>query len=88
MLELEEVTAVFALSTFAFLFYIQFSPTMGNIWLRDGHFTPRGAFEVMIYPFREWRMWKPEMWIINYPVWISCGITAAGIFRCTLRADD
>ena len=74
MLEVGEFTFTSVLSTIAFLLYIQFSPSMGNIWIRDGHFTPRGAIDVMMYPFRERQMWKPKMWVINYPCWIVCGI--------------
>ena len=76
-------------STGCFLLYIQYSPTMGNIWLRDGHFTPRGAINVMTYPFKEWRMWKPEMWAINYPLWIACVLTVVGVISSTFYdADD
>ncbi len=81
MLEVGEFTFTSVLSTVAFLLYIQFSPTMGNIWIRDGHFTPRGAIDVMLYPFREWQMWKPGMWIINYPVWIACGMTMVSVIH-------
>ena len=58
------------LITVVFLLYIQFSPTMGNIWYRCGYFTPMGALNVMVYPFKNILMWKPNMWIINYPIWL------------------
>ena len=57
--------------TVGFLLYIQFSPDMGNIWIRSGRFMPIGAFNLIIYPFKEVHMWLlPEMWIINYWIWM------------------
>ena len=57
--------------TILFLIYIQFSPDMGNIWIRSGYFTPVGAIKLIIYPFKEKYMWLlPEMWIINYWIWM------------------
>lgn len=56
--------------TVLFLLYIQFSPQMGNIWWREGYFTPMGAINVIIYPLREIKMWNMEMWDINYFIWI------------------
>jgi hypothetical protein len=43
---------------------------MGNIWYRNGHIVPMGAFRVAIYPLRNYRMWNPEIWDINYPIWL------------------
>ena len=57
--------------TILFLLYIQFSPDMGNIWIRSGRFMPIGAIKLIIYPFKEIHMWLiPEMWIINYWIWM------------------
>ena len=61
---------VYVVSTLLFLFYIQFSPHMGNIWWRNGYFSPMGAVKVIIYPFQNILMWQPEFWDINYPVWL------------------
>ena len=60
----------YVLTTFIFLLYIQFSPKMGNIWYRNGYFVPRGAINLIIYPFREIKMWSPKLWDINYFMWI------------------
>jgi hypothetical protein len=62
--------------TLGFLIYIQFSPDMGNIWIRSGYFIPMGAINLIIYPFKEKYMWLiPEMWMINYWMWmIPCVI--------------
>lgn len=57
--------------TILFLIYIQFSPDMGNIWIRSGRFMPIGAINLIFYPFKEKYMWLlPEMWIINYWIWM------------------
>ena len=37
--------------TIIFILYIQFSPTMGNIWWRNEKFMPMGAVNVILYPF-------------------------------------
>ena len=58
------------LATFGFLIYIQFSPTMGNIWYRCGYFSPQGACRMILYPLKESLMWKPNMWLINYYMWL------------------
>jgi len=62
------------LITLVFLLYIQFSPGMGQIWIRNGSFMPRGAFNLIIYPFKNIRMWKPNVWDINYPMWIFVSV--------------
>jgi hypothetical protein len=64
------IIAGYTISTLLFIFYIQFSPHMGNIWWRNGYFSPIGAFKVMIYPFQNILMWQPEFWDINYPIWL------------------
>ncbi len=62
---------LWCLLTIGFLFYIQFSPDMGNIWIRSGRFMPIGAINLIIYPFKEKYMWLfPDMWIINYWIWM------------------
>ena len=57
--------------TIGFLLYIQFSPDMGNIWIRSGYFAPMGALRLIIYPFKEIHIWTlSEMWIVNYWIWM------------------
>ena len=61
----------FILITLIYLLYIQFSPGMGNIWYRNNeYFSPMGAIRVMVYPFYNAQMWYPNMWDINYFIWI------------------
>ena len=57
--------------TIGFLLYIQFSSTMGNIWIRNGQLSIIGAINVILYPFKEIKMWTyTQMWIINYWIWL------------------
>ena len=63
--------------TVLFLLYIQYSPGMGNIWYRNNeYFSPMGAVNVMIFPFRNLQMWYPTMWDINYIMWLLLGIVS------------
>ena len=50
--------------------YLELCPSMGNIWWRDGHFSPKGIYNCVFYPFKNIRMWWPDMWDINFPMWI------------------
>ena len=65
----------FLVTTTGYLYYIQFSPSMGNIWIRCGEFIPYNALNLMMYPFKNISMWKPELWAINYPIWLFVGFT-------------
>ena len=65
------ILIVWLLITIGFLLYIQFSSTMGNIWFRNGYFVPLGAIHLILFPFKEIKMWTfSSMWIINYWIWI------------------
>lgn len=68
--------------TSIYLLYVQFSPQMGNIWWRDYYFSPYGAYELMIYPLIESKMWTIEFWDINYFVWLISGIFINIIIMC------
>jgi len=71
----------FIITTIIYLLYIQFSPGMGNIWYRnDEYFSPMGAVRVMIYPCYNVAMWYPNMWDINYFIWILFYFTGVFIF--------
>ena len=66
-----EIIIAWFILTISFLIYIQFSPDMGNIWIRCGHFAPMGAINLIVYPFKEKHMWiLPDMCIINYWIWM------------------
>ena len=60
-----------SLITIIYLLYIQFSPTMGNIWIRENRFAPLNALRLIIYPLYDYKMWTyTDMWPINYFIWI------------------
>ena len=61
------------LSTFFYLIYVQFSPSMGNIWYRSGQFIPSSALNLMISPLWIKYMWYPSFWDINYFMWLVFG---------------
>ena len=79
-----QYTILIVLITLGFLLYIQFSPGMGQIWIRNGNFMPMGAFNLMIYPFKNIRIWMPNVWDINYPMWILIGTSSLNILNLIL----
>ena len=59
------------ITTFIYILYIEFSPTMGNIWFRNGVFAPYNIIRLMIAPLYDSNYWMyTTMWMINYPLWI------------------
>lgn len=44
---------------------------MGNIWYRNNeYFSPMGAVNVILFPLQNGYMWAPNMWDINYFMWV------------------
>ena len=74
-----------AVATTGYLLHVQFSRGMGNIWWRAGRLSPGGAWAVMMYALKERRMWAPEFWDLNYPLWVLVGIVAGGAFNARGR---
>ena len=70
-----------AVATAGYLVQVQFSKGMGNIWWRAGRLSPAGAWAVMMYAFREPRMWRAEYWDLNYPIWAFIGMCLGCAFR-------
>ena len=68
-----QYTMLIVLITLGYLMYIQFSPHMGQIWIRNGYFQPSSAIKLMLYPFKNFRMWYFNVWDINYPMWLIIG---------------
>ena len=61
----------YIIATILYILYIQFSPTMGNIWIRNGVFAPYNIIRLMIVPLYDWNYWSnTSLWMINYPLWI------------------
>ena len=67
------------LITVGYLAYIELSPGMGNIWWRNNRLVPLSAIKVMMYPFKNIQMWLPQVWDINYPIWIIMGYTLSNL---------
>ena len=73
-------------ATLGYMAYVQFSPTMGKIWYRkdsegNGYFSFRGLFDLMVYPLVNIQMWKPNLWDINYFIWISVAIISQYLYK-------
>ena len=62
---------IYILTILGYLYYVQFSSTMGNIWIRDNHFVPKNAINLILYPLKDYKMWLyPSMWAINFFIWL------------------
>ena len=65
--------------------YLELNPKLGHIWLRNGHFAPIGIINMMKYPFQNRRMWHPDMWDINFPMWIVLYSFGKLMIKCIKR---
>ena len=74
-------------TTLGFALYVQFSPSMGGIWLRYDStgikvFTPSSLFRLMAEPFRLHNsvgrnFWtRTALWPINWPLWMAASTSA------------
>jgi hypothetical protein len=57
------------------LLYQQFSPRIGNIWLRPNSlgtisFNPSGVLLVIFMPFKHLFVWNPLYWDLNWVIWV------------------
>ena len=46
-----------------------------------GIFPFRGLFDLMVYPLVNIQMWKPDLWDINYFMWISVAILSQYLYK-------
>jgi len=79
MLTSTEAIAIAGASTALFALYVQFSPKMGNIWIRKDDegkdvFVPKNLLNLMIEPFFNKNLWHPRNLDMN---WLF--ITASGL---------
>jgi hypothetical protein len=62
--------------------YLELSPKIGKIWIRNGEFMPGGLVQFFKYPFNTengW-IWKPANWDLNWIAWSTGGmITTAAL---------
>ena len=48
----------FIFQTIFFTLYVQFSPNMGNVWIRGGKFVPMNLINLMLHPFKIGDFWS------------------------------
>jgi len=80
-------------ATLGYMVYVQFSPYMGKIWYREdsegnGYFSFGGLFDLIAYPLQNWRMWKPELWDINYFMWILTAIACQYLYQEYIQISE
>jgi len=78
-------TILFGSLFLGYLFYIEFSPGMGNIWIRNGRFNPYGAWYMMISPLSKPFLWRREFVDINFFCWIIVGLCIKFLVFITTR---
>ena len=81
------------LSTLGFSLYITFSPKMKGITFRTDdqnniRFTPKNLLRLMVAPYFEPQLWKPNMWDINYFVWLFGGLSSSLLLSTLLTQYD
>ena len=92
------VVSAFATTSVAFALFVQFSPRMGNIWIRtDSNGTrqlfPSNLFRLMAEPLKlrstvGQNFWsRPALWPINYPLWIFVAAAASYLLYCLLSDE-
>ena len=79
MISIKEAAAVAGVSTALFALYVQFSPKMGNIWIRKDDegkdvFCPKNLLNLMVEPFTNKQFWYPQNLDMN---WLF--LTASGL---------
>lgn len=79
MISIKEAAAVAGVSTALFALYVQFSPKMGNIWIRKNDegedvFVPKNLLNLMVEPFTNKQFWHPRNLDMN---WLF--LTASGL---------
>jgi hypothetical protein len=58
------------ISTIIYILYLEINPKITGIWLRKDYtdklvFTPNNLKDFFLYPFRNKRMWLPNIWDMN-----------------------
>ena len=82
MITLTEAAAVAGVSTGLFALYVQFSPKMGNIWIRKNDegedvFVPKNLLNLMVEPFTNKQFWYPQNLDMN---WLFLTASALGLY--------
>jgi hypothetical protein len=82
MISIKEAAAVAGVSTALFALYVQFSPKMGNIWIRkddEGNdvFCPKNLLNLMVEPFFNKQFWNVKNLDMN---WLFLTASALGVY--------
>ena len=72
-----------------FALYLQYSPSIGNIWIRPDHtgeyvFCPRNLFDIIIIPFKDIQFWNVKVLDLNFFFWILC-VFSLHILLCSIK---
>jgi hypothetical protein len=81
-ISLKEAAAIAGVSTTLFALYVQFSPKIGNIWIRKNDeaedvFVPKNLFKLMGRPLHDTDFWKPENLDMN---WVFLTLSSIGLY--------
>lgn len=57
----------------AWLLWVQFHPSFGNVWIRCGRFQPTQALGVMGQTLKKMCMWHADLLMFNWIVWVATG---------------
>jgi len=68
--------------------YIQFSTSMGNIWIRNDSngnpiFCPNNLFKLILYSLTDINFWVSELIIINFWIYIIIYLIIFNLFNYT-----
>ena len=82
MITLTEAAAVAGISTGLFALYVQFSPKMGNIWIRKDDegkdvFVPKNLLNLMVEPFFNKQFWNAKNLDMN---WVFLTMSGLGLY--------
>jgi hypothetical protein len=82
MISIKEAAAVAGVSTVLFALYVQFSPKMGNIWIRKNDegedvFVPKNLLNLMVEPFTNKQFWHPRNLDMN---WLFLTASCLGLY--------
>ena len=82
---MEEI-GVGILSFVIYALYVQYSPNMGNVWIRKDDkgnqvFVPRNLFNLMVHPLTNTSLWNHNTWSINWVFFICLSFSIYWIYK-------
>jgi hypothetical protein len=78
-----KILVITFIATVIYVLYLEINPKITGIWLRKDHnnrvvLALHNLKDFFAYPFKEYRMWKPNMWDMN--PYISIPIITSSIY--------